>query len=217
MAARTDKYEQKQEEIARSAFSLFRSKGFEDTSVKEIADASGIKKALVRYYFPQKEAFEELFLHRSLDMADRFYQELEREEESPLQRFYYMGYIELYYISKHEPMLKLGRDIMRSRELTRTVQSSILSWIRKNVELSEEEFKKLTEGIVFATGAAFEYIYYHMQENEPFDMDYIFRVAGNILEDTTGSTLDITSATVLMPDSWPQEKCKEMDKALFHI
>ena len=63
----TEKYIEEQNRIAKIAFSLFREKGYDKTSIKEIADAANIQKALVQYYFPKKDLFIDIFIQKSLD------------------------------------------------------------------------------------------------------------------------------------------------------
>lgn len=211
----TEKYEEKQESIARAAFSLFREKGFAKTSVKDIADAAGIKKALVRYYFPKKESFEDLFLTRNLDLANSFIDELGLDSADDMERIYLLGYFELYYVCKHETMLKLGKDIMQSRELTRSIQKTILSWILSHNNIPEKERERLSDGILYSIGAAFEFIYFHMMEEQPFDIQQVFGVAVAILDTVTGHPLKVPDVDRVMPESWLKQKCREMDKAMF--
>lgn len=213
----TEKYEEKQESIARAAFSLFREKGFARTSVKDIADAAGIKKALVRYYFPKKDSFEDLFLTRNLDLANSFIDELGIEPLDGMKRLYLLGYFELYYVCKHETMLKLGKDIMQSRELTRYIQKTIVNWVWMHTDFPEEEREHLSDAILYAMGAAFEFIYFHMTEEIPFDIHEVFNVAVTILETLTGYPLELPDVDRYMPEDWLKQKCREMDRAMFGI
>ena len=59
-------YSEKQIKIIESAEKLFAAKGFDGTSVRDIAEAAGINLAMVSYYFGSKEKlFEAMFAHRS--------------------------------------------------------------------------------------------------------------------------------------------------------
>jgi AcrR family transcriptional regulator len=59
-------YSQKQVMIMEAAEKLFAAKGFEGTSVREIAEAAGINLAMTSYYFGSKEKLlEALFAYRS--------------------------------------------------------------------------------------------------------------------------------------------------------
>ncbi len=210
----TEKYEKKKESIATAAFKLFQEKGFEETSVKDIADAAGIKKALVRYYFPKKEAFEDLFLKRSMDLALQYVKELEEGQVQWQEQLYLVGYFELYYVSRHEPMLKLGKDIMADRELTRSIQHGVMQWVEEHKTLTEDEKTMLAEGIIFASGAAIENIYYHVAADEPFDMEWVYKIAIRTFESATGLTFDVSRFLCKMDEAWLSAKCREMDKEI---
>jgi AcrR family transcriptional regulator len=54
--AATNKGEQTRREIYESALLLFRQKGFDDTSMREIAAQAGVALGAAYYYFPSKEA-----------------------------------------------------------------------------------------------------------------------------------------------------------------
>ncbi len=45
------------ENILESARKLFAEKGFEGVSMEDIAQASGVRKSLIYYYFPSKKFF----------------------------------------------------------------------------------------------------------------------------------------------------------------
>lgn len=185
--------------------------------MKDIADAAGIKKALVRYYFPKKDAFEDLFLTRSLDLANGFVNELNIEDLEVMQRIYLLGYFELYYVCKHKTMLKVGKDIMRSREMTRYIQKTIVAWILRNNDVPPEDRQRLSDAILYALGAAFEYIYFYMSEDKSFDLKAVFHVSVSILKTQTNYPLEVPDVEQLMPDEWMEQKCREMDRAMFGI
>ena len=46
----------RQEKILLSAANLFLQKGYERTSIEDITDAVGINKAMLYYYFPDKQS-----------------------------------------------------------------------------------------------------------------------------------------------------------------
>ena len=59
-------YNDKQIQIIASAEALFASKGFDGTSVRDIAEAAGINIAMISYYFGSKEKLmEALFVQRT--------------------------------------------------------------------------------------------------------------------------------------------------------
>jgi len=50
--------------IINAARKLFSEKGFDGVSMEDIAQASGVRKSLIYYYFPSKEVlFEEIWIN----------------------------------------------------------------------------------------------------------------------------------------------------------
>ena len=70
--ARTDPTSDNRERILRAAEHLFAERGFDAASVGSIADAAGVNKALVYYYFESKDhLLVSLFDDMLEDMRDR--------------------------------------------------------------------------------------------------------------------------------------------------
>ena len=67
----TDKGEQTRRQIFESALELFREKGFDTTTMQEIANYAGVAKGAAYYYFPGKEA-----------IIQAYYELLQAEQES---------------------------------------------------------------------------------------------------------------------------------------
>jgi len=59
------------ERILRSADALFGEAGFDGTTTRQIAEASGVNKALIHYHFASKDALFEAVLDRYYDKLDR--------------------------------------------------------------------------------------------------------------------------------------------------
>jgi len=65
-------YSEKQLQIITTAERLFSTKGFDGTSVRDIADEAGVNIAMISYYFGSKEKLmEALFERRSTDISIR--------------------------------------------------------------------------------------------------------------------------------------------------
>jgi len=63
-------YSEKQLQIIGTAERLFSTKGFDGTSVRDIADEAGVNIAMISYYFGSKEKLmEALFERRSSDIS----------------------------------------------------------------------------------------------------------------------------------------------------
>lgn len=215
MTVATKKYEAKQAEIAMTAFRLFREKGFEKTSIKEIAEASGNKKALVQYYFPKKTDFEDYFLSLSLDTALPLLKELGIKDSSPFLQIGCLGYFELYYVTQHESMQKLAVDIMNSREITSSIIQTIFQWCLENINIPSIFIKTAQFALTYTIGGAFETIYASMRDEKPVDIDHVFDSAIKVLNKLLGVPIGKFKIPSLLTDDWLEDKCNYMDKVIF--
>jgi len=82
-------YSDKQIKIMESAEKLFAAKGFDGTSVRDIAESAGINVAMVSYYFGSKEKlFEAMFAHRSEFFKLQLETMLQNTELDPMEKMY---------------------------------------------------------------------------------------------------------------------------------
>ena len=83
----TTDYSEKQLQIIEAAEKLFASKGFNGTSVRDIAEAAGVNLAMISYYFGSKEKlFETMFAYRSDFFKLQLESMLENKELEPMQK-----------------------------------------------------------------------------------------------------------------------------------
>jgi AcrR family transcriptional regulator len=79
----------KQEQLLDSAELLFSQKGFDGTSVRDIAEAAGINTAMISYYFGSKEKLmEEIFERKSLNIKEKVENLLKDDSLDPLEKMY---------------------------------------------------------------------------------------------------------------------------------
>jgi AcrR family transcriptional regulator len=79
----------KQIQLLDSAEVLFSQKGFDGTSVRDIAEAAGINTAMISYYFGSKEKLmEEIFERKSLNIRERVDNLLKDDSLDPFQKIY---------------------------------------------------------------------------------------------------------------------------------
>jgi AcrR family transcriptional regulator len=79
----------KQLQLLDTAESLFSQKGFDGTSVRDIAEAAGINTAMISYYFGSKEKLmEEIFERKSLNIKEKVANLLKDESLDPLEKMY---------------------------------------------------------------------------------------------------------------------------------
>ncbi|HEY2347732.1 MAG TPA: TetR family transcriptional regulator [Puia sp.] len=79
----------KQVQLLDTAEALFSQKGFDGTSVRDIAEAAGINTAMISYYFGSKEKLmEEIFERKSLNIKEKVADLLKDDSLDPLEKMY---------------------------------------------------------------------------------------------------------------------------------
>jgi AcrR family transcriptional regulator len=79
----------KQVQLLDTAEKLFSQKGFDGTSVRDIAEAAGINTAMISYYFGSKEKLmEEIFERKSLYLVENVEMLLHNDALNPFQKMY---------------------------------------------------------------------------------------------------------------------------------
>jgi AcrR family transcriptional regulator len=79
----------KQIQLLDNAEALFSQKGFDGTSVRDIAEAAGINTAMISYYFGSKEKLmEEIFERKTLNLMENVEKLLKDETLNPFQKMY---------------------------------------------------------------------------------------------------------------------------------
>jgi len=69
------------EKIIEAARKLFSEKGYDGVSMEDIAQASGVRKSLIYYYFPSKEIlFEEIWIGVIDELENELFHEVENEK-----------------------------------------------------------------------------------------------------------------------------------------
>jgi AcrR family transcriptional regulator len=80
-------YNEKQVQIMEAAEKLFADKGFEGTSVRDIAEGAGVNLAMISYYFGSKEKLmEAMFNHRAASSILQLEEMVQDKTLSPLQK-----------------------------------------------------------------------------------------------------------------------------------
>ncbi len=80
-------YSDKQKQIILTAERLFSEKGYEGTSVRDIADEAGVNIAMISYYFGSKEKLmEALFEQRTTNIKLKVESLLQDDQRTPLQK-----------------------------------------------------------------------------------------------------------------------------------
>lgn len=143
---------EKQIHIIRIAEKLFAEKGFNGTSVRDIAEAAGVNIAMISYYFGSKEKLmQALFEDRTSGIINRVESLLKVESLTPFQKIEILidDYIErlvekqqFYKIMLHEQML----------ENNAAISTLLREQKQRNAGLIEKLIKEGQEKGVFKKG-----------------------------------------------------------------
>jgi len=144
-------YTEKQVQIMEVAEQLFAEKGFDGTSVRDVAKKAGVNLAMISYYFGSKEKLmEALFRYRGHNIKMQLQNMLQNSEMSSLQKIYTLidNYIERFMnqqcfhkIMAREQMVNLkGSTTKLIFDLKKTNQELIKQLIEEGQK--KGEFKK---------------------------------------------------------------------------
>lgn len=79
----------KQSQLLDTAEMLFSMKGFDGTSVRDIAESAGINTAMISYYFGSKEKLmEEIFERKSMNLREKVDALLKEDNLDPLEKMF---------------------------------------------------------------------------------------------------------------------------------
>ncbi|GGE34980.1 hypothetical protein GCM10011391_12070 [Pullulanibacillus camelliae] len=106
MAPIADNHEKIKKEILDRAAELFLTQGYKKTSIRQIAEAAGMLKGNLYYYFKKKEDIL-LFLFR--DSVESLYKQIVAaiDHTDPLMRYAVMTRTYLHILDKHRPLLNI--------------------------------------------------------------------------------------------------------------
>lgn len=114
----------RRDEIAQSAISVLLEKGFQETSVREIADAAGIGKSTLYDYFKTKEDILIFVTEKEVALLTRRAQEIAQKPEGVKERLRQVMQMHLDYLMQNKEFyLKLTVELQRlSLESQRRIQ-----------------------------------------------------------------------------------------------
>lgn len=121
--------------IMESAIKLFSTKGFDATSVDEIAKDSNINKAMIYYYFSSKDGLLVSIIRKSIDEFYKTVQDMDIESFASLKDFIRTLVVNLVdYITTHKDVVKIffREGFIYSDKIGSTV-SELISWVFENL------------------------------------------------------------------------------------
>lgn len=129
------------EKIIEAARKLFSEKGFEGVSMEDIAQASGVRKSLIYYYFPSKEVlFEEVWIKVIDELENQVFNDVENEGSIvKIIKKLIKKYVE-FVMSKEELSKLIARERLNVLE-----NEGNLSNAKRRYEIFLQRFEKFFE------------------------------------------------------------------------
>lgn len=134
MVIKIDRASIQKENILRNSFLLFKENGYNKTTTREIAHASGINKGLLHYYYKQKE---EIIFEMYNNLLSGLYDFIDLEYKDKVNGFTYYAVINILFfrtISSRSYFIETLSEILFYRNLTKIK-------IEKSAELCYEIIK----------------------------------------------------------------------------
>ncbi len=124
-------FNEKQLQIIETAEKLFADKGFDGTSVRDIAEEAGVNVAMISYYFGSKEKLlEALFTYRAEGTTKKLESMLEDKKLDPLEKVNMM--ID-FFIEKFHTQHCFHKIMMREQVASqRTATSDLIMRLKKH-------------------------------------------------------------------------------------
>lgn len=141
----------KQSQLLDTAEMLFSMKGFDGTSVRDIAESAGINTAMISYYFGSKEKLmEEIFERKSLNLREKVEALLKEDSLDPLEKMFSLvdEYIEAIMSRKRFHRILLCEQIINQNpaiiQMTEKMKARNAECINELIRLGQKKgmFKK---------------------------------------------------------------------------
>jgi AcrR family transcriptional regulator len=137
-----EEQERRRKEIFNASVHLFLSKGFNETSMREIAEAAGIGKSTLYDYFPSKDDILLSFVEDELQKLTEEIQKIDEQTIGAMEKLRQMMFAYMDYLATNEDFyMKL------SLEVQRLAQQSLARIQRKRHALQDVLRGILEEGI----------------------------------------------------------------------
>lgn len=139
--------QRKHDEILDAALVLFGRKGYEGTTIEDIAEELGYAKASLYYYFTGKEAMVKALIYEAMETADRAMDAYLRRSDDPVQNLRDLigsyvddytakrGFFNIYHHVGHFMDSILSEDERRAMaQRMQEMNDKIIGMIRRGVE-----------------------------------------------------------------------------------
>ena len=133
--------------ILTEAKKIFQNKGYRNTSMQDIADASGISKSLLKYYFPRKEMFADVIMHDYMESIRDYVKQIDEVKNDAVTAYVLTMLIYYGNIYSNEAIRRFnseallvykGSDVGNGKNMDEIYREIINQC---NLRLTEELFK----------------------------------------------------------------------------
>lgn len=150
----------KRTHIIETAMDLFAGKGYEGTSIREIAERASVNLAMVNYYFGSKEKlFENIVEYKSAVTRGLLDEILKNDKLSSIEKIYAIidSYVEKLFIHRsfhrliYQELILNQREELQNSIVNNLVPNSVI--IKRIIEtgIKNEEFKKVDVELTLAS------------------------------------------------------------------
>ena len=155
--------------IESAAYKLFRETGYKLTSYTAIAEASGVGRPLVQYYFPKKDDLATSFILKVLESITGLVDATGKASPSPQGRIAQLGQVYYAFLLSDEQMRRLALDLFSSRQVTGKVIEANAVYTIPLLGSAAEDDEQLVEASVKATGGVYELMFRGLEKGLSLD------------------------------------------------
>lgn len=134
-----EEQQRRRKEIFDASVHLFLEKGFNETSMREIADAAGIGKSTLYDYFPSKDDILLSFVEDELQKLIEELEEIANQNIGTLEKLRKMMYSYMDYLAKNEDIylkltLEVQRMALKSIERIQRIRHALQDLLRRTID-----------------------------------------------------------------------------------
>lgn len=157
--------------ILEAAYTLFLQKGYNATSMAEIAKNCGMSKSLVQKHFPKKDLFIRCFLQDLLNCADEYLENHGLRTDSYWANLFLIGQIHYAFLLADEGRRTLIYDIISNRQLTEEMIRLDIEWAFRYMEnFTADEREEIYEDMSMVMGGTYELLFQRLSSGKPIDV-----------------------------------------------
>lgn len=164
--------DQERDRIYQAAVELFKTKGYEETTYRDIAESCDISRSMVQHYFPKKEQIVTRFFEAHLDDIHAQALKLLKSDADPLSVFCIMGLMHFDFLLGNKGMTAFTSDIITSRPLTESIVASEREWAKSKIQNNGDPVTT-EDALTVALGGAYELLYQAMRSGDSLSPAYV--------------------------------------------